>query len=675
MKKRVIIALIALVIVGAAVGGYVLLKSKAAMASRAGTTSTAGSVYTVATKDIATTATVSGTVHPLRTVTLTAKAAGTITAVTKKEGDKVAAGEVIARIDSSNYQTELAAAESRYRTSMISLETAQTTDLVAAKAQLGNAVKQAQTQLLSAQISLKKGTETDTDADTQTIANLQNQVTDAQENLAAAQRSLKKLQEDDTSALQLEQADFVVKQAEFNLSMAQTKLVTLKAQDVTAAQLTTLQNQVSQAKSSLLSAQVSLKEAAQSATTSDDRLATLQNQVDQAQSSLDQAEDNLKNASTDNKATQDEIDLQAMAVESAQMALINAEANYKTTADSLADNDSLTAAQLTVTKAQRALATAQANLTAGQKTIAKSAADQADNVKLLEANVEQAKISVATAQADLAAFPETQRKAELQVQANQEAKEQALITLNQTKEQAENYAITAPLAGTITALNVAVGDTANVGTSVATLSDVTGWYVSAYVDEVDILNVKNGKDASVTMDQYSGKTFAGTVSYVSHSLGTTSTSVSAYPIRIQMTDAPSTMVDGMSADAAITVSVAKGVLAVPIAAVISENGKKYVDVISVDTAKKTMTTTKTEVKTGTEGDEYIEITSGLKAGDRILRKADATVTTTSSTTSSGTGRPGAGILGGFTGGGRVRPDDGGSAPPSGGAGFTPPGGN
>ena len=113
----------------------------------------------MAAKDVATTTTVSGTVHPLRTVTLTAKAAGTITAVTKKEGDKVAAGEVIARIDSTDYQADLAAAESRYRTTMISLETAQTTDLVAAKTQLENAVKQAQTQLLSAEISLKNGTE------------------------------------------------------------------------------------------------------------------------------------------------------------------------------------------------------------------------------------------------------------------------------------------------------------------------------------------------------------------------------------------------------------------------------------------------------------------------------------------------------------------------------------
>jgi len=666
-SRRVIVSVVSLIVVAAiVVVGLKVLNAKKAASALAARGTGASPMYVVAKKDVATTTTVSGTIHPLRTVTLTAKAAGTITSVTKKEGDKVAAGDVIARVDSTDYEADLAAAESRYRSTMISLETAQTTDLVAAKTQLENAVKQAQTQLLSAQISLKNGTNTDTDADTQTIANLQNQVTGAQENLATAQKSLKKLQDDDSSELQLEQADFSVKQAEFNLSMAQTKLVTLKAQDVTDAQLTTLQNQVNQAKSSLLSSQVSLKEAAQSSTTSDDRLTLLQNQVDQAQASLDQAEDNLKNASTDNKASESDIDAQAMAVESAQMALTSAEANYQTTATSLADDDALSAAQLAVTKAERALVTAQANLVAGQKTIAKSAADQTDSVKLLEANVEQAKASVTTAQANLVAFPETQRKAELQIQSNEEAKKQALITLNQTKELADNYVITAPLAGTITALNVAVGDNASVGTSVATLSDVTGWYISAYVDEVDILNIKNGAHASVTMDQYSGKTFAGTVSYVSHSLGTTSNSVSAYPIKVLMTESPSTLVDGMSADADITVSVAKGVLAVPSAAINTSNGKSYVDIIAMGVDKK-VTTSRVEVKTGIEGDEYVEVTSGLKAGDRILRKASTTATTTSSTGSSSTEPGNTGILDGITGGA--------GGPRDGGAGFTPPGGN
>jgi HlyD family secretion protein len=671
-KKQVFTALIALVVVGAAVAGYLVLKSKASTAKQAGTTRTAGSIYMVAPRDVATTTTVSGTVRPLRTMTLTAKAAGTITAVTKKEGDTVAAGEAIARIDSTDYQANLAAAESRYRSTIIGLETAQTTDLASTKIQLENAVTQAQAQLLSAQINLKNGTDPDTNA--QTITNLQNQVTDAQENLATAQNSLKELQNSDSTELQLEQADFSVKQAEFNLSLAQTKLVSLKEQDVTAAQLTTLNNQVAQAKSNLLSAQLNLQDAVASPTTSDGRLVLLQDQVDQAQASLDQANDNLKNASTDNKASQEDIDAQAMAVESAQMALTNAEANYKTTAAAVANNDALNAAQLTVTRAQRALQTAQANLAAGQKTIANSA----DSAKLLQASVDQAKASLAIAQANLASFPAIEQKAELQTQANEETKKQALITLNQMKEQASDYVITAPFSGTLTALNIAVGDTVAAGTSVATLSDVNGWYVSAYVDETDILNVKIGEDVAISMDQYSGKSLAGTVSYVSHALGTTSNSVSAYPITIQMTNAPSTIVEGMSADAAITTSVTKGVLAVPAAAILSENGKKYVDIVTIDADKK-ITITKLEVKTGVEGDTYTEITSGLKAGDRILAKASSTIATVSSTSSStGTGS----ILDGFGGGVHTRPSGGtgtytgGGArtPPSGGTGTTP-GGN
>ena len=671
-KKRVIITVTALVVLGLAIGGYVLKKAKG---SNSGTSTgvTAGSIYTVTARDVATTTTVSGTIHPLKTVTLSAKAAGAITAVYKSEGDKVTAGDVIARIDSTDYQADLAAAESRYRSTIISLETSSTTDLAATKTQLENAVKQAQTQLLSAQINLKKGSETDPDSDAQMITNLQNQVLDAQDALTTAQESLKELQDNNTAELQLQQADFAVQQAEFNLSMAQTKLTTLKAQTVTDDQLATLQNQVKQAKTNLLSAQLSLQEAAESTTTTDARLALLQDQVDQAQASLDQAQENLANAGTDYKASQEDIDTQAMAVESARLALVKAESDYKTTAAAVANDDSLNAATAAVAKAQRNLVTAQANLAAGQKTIAKNAADQADSVKLLQASVDQAQVALATAQANLADFPETQRKAELQQQANQEAKEQALITLNQTKELASNYVITAPLSGTLTSLNVAVGDTASVGTTIGTLSDVNGWYVSSYVDEVDVLNVKKDEDASITMDQYSGKTFAGKVSYVSHSLGTTSTSVSAYPIKIMMTEAPETLVDGMSADAAITVSVVKNVVAVPIAAVATQNGKQYVDVVTIGT-DRTITTNRVEVKTGTEGDEYIEITSGLKAGDKVLRKASTTATTTTTTTTeSGNGRGNWTGIPGITGGTGGRPEGEGT-PPSGGTG-TAPGGN
>jgi hypothetical protein len=130
----------------------------------------------------------------------------------------------------------------------------------------------------------------------------------------------------------------------------------------------------------------------------------------------------------------------------------------------------------------------------------------------------------------------------------------------------------------------------------------------------------------------------------------TSSSVNAYAIKIQFTNPPTTLVAGMTADASITMSSAKGVLAVPVESILSENGKNYVTVISVDASNK-RTTTRTEVKTGIEGDVYVQIVSGLKAGDRILRTASATTTTSPSTSSSSTTtRTGRSSFGGLPGG-------------------------
>jgi HlyD family secretion protein len=602
-KKRVIVALVVLVIVAAAAGGYFILKAKRNSASRTGTGTgmTRTAVYTVGNKDVATSTTVSGTVTALRSATLTAKAAGAVTAVYVKEGDKVTAGEVIARIDSTTYESDLAAAESQYSTTIINLETADTTDLAATKAQLEAAVQQAQIQELQAENSLKSATVYDTSAET--AANLQEQVTEAEESLATAQDKLTYLRNYDTSAST--GPDVAVQQAQLNLTTAENQLVTI-AQDP--------------------------------------------------------------------KSSQSAIDAQTAQVNSARLALENANANAeasKTAADASTAQRilDLNTDQLQVTQAERAVTKAKNDLAGNQKTVDA----QANNVEVLKADVDQAKASVATAKANLAAFPETVRKYGLQLQANEQEKKQALISLNAEKQLGDNYVVKAPWAGTITALNVVVGDDTSTATakSVATITDASGYYVSTYVDEVDILNVKNGEDASVTMDEYAGKTFAGKVTYVAHSLSTTSNSVSAYPVRIDFTNPPTTLVAGMSADAAITVSVTKGVLAVPVAAILSENGKTYVDVITFDTAKKSTTTSKVEVKTGVEGDTYTQITSGLKAGDRILAKASTTMTTGSTTTSS---RGAGSILGGFGGAGpTTRARTGGyTGTPGGGA---APGGN
>ena len=584
--RRIIIPVVVLVIVAAAaiivVPKLLLSRRRLALARFAGGTGTGVSlIYDVKTQDVSTSTTVSGTINAARTATLTSQAAGKITAVYKKEGDTVRAGEIILRIDSSSQDNQLAQAESRYRVAGISLKTAEMTDLEQTKEQLQSAVNQALAQQLSAEVNLRNFTDKDTSD--QTIANLQQQIKQAEISLMNAQNSLKSLQDYDTSAEQQTLSDLSVQQAQLNLSTAEARLVTL---------------------------------------------------------------------TTDPTTLQTAIDAQLASLEASRLSLQNAEVNAQTAAATIGQKKvQIETAKLAVVQAQDSVTAANNNLAMTQKTIGA----RANDLEVLQSNVEQAKSSVTLARSSLAAFADTQKKSDLQLQSAKEQEKQALLTLNAQRLLSDNYVVKAPWGGVITALNVQVGDQpssstsqASSSTSVAVIADVSAWNVEAYVDEIDVLNVKAGQDASVTIDPYSKQTFTGKVTYVGHTLVTTSSSVSAYAVKIQLTNPPTTLVAGMSCDASITIAVAKGVLAVPVESISSENNKKYVTVITTGADKKT-TTTRTEVKTGIEGDDYVQITSGLKAGDRILRKA-STTTSSSTSSSSTTTTTGRGSFGGLPGG-------------------------
>jgi len=585
-SRRIIVSVVSLIVVAAiVVVGLKVLAARKTAAAFAARRAGVSSMYVVAPQDVATLTTVSGIVAPLRYATLTAQAQGAITAVYKKEGDSVKAGDVIVRIDSTSQDNQLAQTESRYRVAVITLKTAQMTDLAQTKQQLESAVSQALAQQLSAEVNLRNFTDKDTSD--QTIAGLQQQIKTAQFGLINAQNSLKSLQQDsDTSAQQQTLSDLSVTQAQLNLSNAEARLVTLTADP-----------------------------------------ATLQTAIDEQLASIEASRLSLQNANVQNQETAATI---AATIGQKKIQIDNA--------------------TLAVEQAQDSVTAANNNLAVAQRTIGA----RANDLEVLQSNVEQAKSSVTLARSSLAAFADTQKKSDLQLQSAKEQENQALLTLQAQQLTSDNYVVKAPWNGVITSLNVQVGDQATSATSATSattatvISDTSGWNVQAYVDELDVLHVKTGQDASVTMDAYPNQTFKAKVTYVGHTLVTTSNSVSAYAIKIQFTNPPTTPVAGMTADASITTSSAKGVLAVPVESILSENGKKYVTVITTGADKKT-TTTKTEVKTGIEGDEYVQITSGLKAGDRILRTA-STTSASSSTPSSPSSTDTRGGFGGLPGG-------------------------
>jgi multidrug efflux pump subunit AcrA (membrane-fusion protein) len=511
--------------------------------------------YVVATQDVASGTSVSGTIHPTRSATLMAQAQAKVTAVYVKEGDSIKEGEVLLRIDSRLQDNQVAQAESRYRTSVISAETADLTDLAQTKAQLEAAVQQAQIQELQAENSLKNATVGDTNA--ATVANLQEQVTKAEENLATAQSKLNYLRNHDTSAST--GSDLAVQQAQLDLTTAQNQLVSIMQ---------------------------------------------------------------------DPKSLQSAIDAQLARVDTARLSLQNANANAeasKTAADASTAQRilDLNAAQLQVTQAERAVTAAKNDLAGNQKTVDA----QANNVEVLKADVDQAKASVAVAKANLAGLSDTEQRNVLQLQSAREQESQALLALNAQKLSSENYVVKAPWSGTVLAVNVSTGEMVSPQTSLMKIADTSVWNVETYVDEVDILNVRDGQDAQITIDSYPDKTFAGKVSYLGRTLVKTPEGLNSYALKIGLTTPPTTVADGMSADATIILSTVKGVLAVPVESVISENGKKYVMLVSSN-ARNKVVTTKTEIGVGLEGDDYVQVTSGLKAGDHIVRQPVVATQTT-----------------------------------------------
>jgi hypothetical protein len=70
-----------------------------------------------------------------------------------------------------------------------------------------------------------------------------------------------------------------------------------------------------------------------------------------------------------------------------------------------------------------------------------------------------------------------------------------------------------------------------------------------------------------------------------------------------------------------TLKKAENVLYVPIQAVYTENGKSYVDVLvsgQVNAENIAQSVKKTEITTGINDYQYIEVTSGLNEGDVII---------------------------------------------------------
>ena len=211
-----------------------------------------------------------------------------------------------------------------------------------------------------------------------------------------------------------------------------------------------------------------------------------------------------------------------------------------------------------------------------------------------------------------------------QVQNASDSLRSAELSVEDTQKQVDDYTITAPISGTIISKDVKVGDT--VGTSASSVETMCVIYDMSYlemtlnVDELEILSIKEGQEATITADAIPNQTFRGVVTSVSKS-GTTTGGTTTYPVTIRI-DEMGDLLPGMNATAEIVTESAEDTLSVPNEAIVRGN---YVlvtkDSPSAANADDSMTAPEgyvyVKVTTGVSDDDYIAVTSGLQVGDTV----------------------------------------------------------
>ncbi len=183
------------------------------------------------------------------------------------------------------------------------------------------------------------------------------------------------------------------------------------------------------------------------------------------------------------------------------------------------------------------------------------------------------------------------------------------IQLEQIKQQIADANIVAPISGVIVRKNLEEGEFVNPGTVIATVVNVSQLKAQVLVSEKDVYKLKTGAVVAVTCDIYPGKTFKGTVRYISPK-GDDSHN---YPVEVTLANDSRTPIKaGTFIRVAFDITGNTNTLQIPKIALAEGLKNPYVFVPNGNKA------TIKKLVLGREIGENVEVLSGLAEGDEVI---------------------------------------------------------
>ncbi|MBM3118480.1 MAG: efflux RND transporter periplasmic adaptor subunit [Chloroflexi bacterium] len=193
----------------------------------------------------------------------------------------------------------------------------------------------------------------------------------------------------------------------------------------------------------------------------------------------------------------------------------------------------------------------------------------------------------------------------------------ALVTLGNKKDDFLKTIILAPFDGTVVSVGVKKNDVLSAmdysSKTAVQLVDTSQIKFQGLVDEIDILKVKTGQKAMISVDAVPDKEFPGTVTFISPYGAKDTGTVVKFAVTIKLDPTDVELKGGLTATADIAVASVQNVLLVPISAITTTSAGTFVTVINEDTGQ----TEKKKVTLGNQNYRFAEVLTGLEEGDKV----------------------------------------------------------
>jgi RND family efflux transporter MFP subunit len=228
--------------------------------------------------------------------------------------------------------------------------------------------------------------------------------------------------------------------------------------------------------------------------------------------------------------------------------------------------------------------------------------------------------TVATAWAQVSEAEAALKRAEVQVR-------QTVAERDRIRASLKTVRVASPITGRVTKKIVEPGEAVDISMPLLVIGDVRKVVVKAEVDETDIGKLRMRQHATVTADAYPGRVFPAVVYEIGQEVGKRKTrpedpvkiqDMKVLEVKVEVTEGGNDLKLGMTVDVRIMIDRKENVVVIPRRLV--ERGAREAVVGVIGSGGREAR----KISLGVSDDGWIEVTGGLKSGEKVLARTAST---------------------------------------------------